>query len=45
MSGKRVVTICTGHGLKDPDIIVKQFHQPTALPPELRALEDAILAA
>ena len=45
MSGKRVVTICTGHGLKDPDIIVKQFHQPIALPPELRALEDAILAA
>ena len=45
MSGKCVVTICTGHGLKDPDIIVKQYQQPTALPPELRALEDAILAA
>ncbi len=43
MTGKRVVVICTGHGLKDPDIIVKQFHQPTVLPPQLQALEDIIL--
>jgi threonine synthase len=43
-AGKRIVAICTGHGLKDPDIIVKQFHAPVVLPPQLQALEDVILA-
>lgn len=43
-TGSRIVAICTGHGLKDPDIIVKQFSTPKVLPPHLQALEDAILA-
>ena len=43
-AGFRIVAICTGHGLKDPDIIVKQFHAPVVLPPQLQALEDVILA-
>jgi len=41
--GKRVVGVCTGHGMKDPDIIAKSMPAPQKLPSELRALEDAIL--
>ncbi|MHB1340113.1 MAG: threonine synthase, partial [Bellilinea sp.] len=41
--GKRVVAVCTGHGLKDPDIIVRQFTAPRLIKGELSALEDALL--
>jgi len=44
LGGKRVVAVCTGHGLKDPEIVVKQFSTPRVLPAETTALEDAILA-
>jgi threonine synthase len=40
---KRIVAVCTGHGLKDPDIITRQMAAPSVLPPELDALEEAIL--
>ncbi len=43
VKGKRVVAVCTGHGLKDSDIIVQRFTQPRVLPAELQALEDALL--
>jgi threonine synthase len=43
IQGKRVVGVCTGHGMKDPDIIAKSMPAPQRLPAELRALEDAIL--
>ena len=42
--GKRVVAVCTGHGMKDPDIITHSMPAPRVLPAELRALEE-ILAA
>ena len=41
--GTRIVAVCTGHGLKDPDIIVGQMHAPQILKPELEALEEAIV--
>jgi threonine synthase len=41
--GKRVVGICTGHGLKDPEIIAASMPAPLRLPAELAALEEAIL--
>ena len=41
--GQRVVAVCTGHGLKDPDIIVKNMPTPRILDAELTALEEAIL--
>lgn len=41
--GQRVVAVCTGHGLKDPDIVVKAFKAPKVLPVDLGALEEAIL--
>jgi len=41
--GKRFVAVCTGHGLKDPDIVVKQMKAPIVLPIDLEALEKAVI--
>ena len=41
--GQRIVAVCTGHGLKDPEIITRDMVTPDVLPPDLGALEDAIL--
>ncbi len=41
--GRRIVAVCTGHGLKDPDIITRSMPLPRAIPPRLEALEAAIL--
>lgn len=41
--GLRIVAICTGHGLKDPDAITRQMQPPMVLPPRLEALEEALL--
>jgi len=43
VKGKRIVAICTGHGMKDPDIITKDMQKPLVVPPKLKALEDVIL--
>ena len=43
VKGKRVVAICTGHGLKDPDSITKDMEQPLIVPPIVEALEEVIL--
>jgi len=43
VKGKRVVAICTGHGMKDPDIITKDMQKPLVVPPKLEALEEVIL--
>ncbi len=42
--GKRVAAVCTGHGLKDPDIITGQMAAPRVYRARLEALEEAILA-
>ncbi len=42
VKGKRVVAVCTGHGLKDPDIITRQMAPPAVLPADLSALEALI---
>ena len=44
VKGKRVVAICTGHGLKDPDIITKDMQKPNLVPPKLEALEEILLS-
>jgi threonine synthase len=41
--GMRIVAVCTGHGLKDPDIITRRMQPPVVLPPELPPLEDLFL--
>lgn len=43
MKGQRIVAVCTGHGMKDPDIIARSMPTPLVLPAELTALESAIL--
>jgi threonine synthase len=43
LRGQRVVAVCTGHGLKDPDIVTRQSGTVKALPATLEALEEAIL--
>ena len=40
---KRIVAICTGHGLKDPDIITRSMQEPVVVEPKLEALEEIIL--
>jgi threonine synthase len=43
LRGKRVVAVCTGHGLKDPDVITRAMPPPTSLPADLRVLEEVLL--
>jgi threonine synthase len=40
---QRIVAVCTGHGLKDPDIITREMPEPTLIPADLGALETEIL--
>jgi threonine synthase len=41
---KRIVAVCTGHGLKDPDIIMKDMRKPQVVAPKLEALEEILLS-
>jgi threonine synthase len=41
--GKRIVAVCTGHGLKDPDIVTNNMTAPQVLPADLSRLEEALL--
>lgn len=43
VSQKRIVAICTGHGMKDPDIITSKMTKPTLLPADYDAIEAFIL--
>ena len=40
--GKRIVAVCTGHGLKDPNVITQGGIQLESIPAELEALEAVI---
>ena len=41
--GNTIVAVCTGHGLKDPEIVIKDMQKPLIVSPNLTALEEAIL--
>jgi len=41
-SGQTIVCVCTGHGLKDPDIITKHHPELVQIPADVSALEDLI---
>ncbi len=43
VEGKRVVAVCTGHGLKDSEIITRDMQKPLVVPPRVKALEEVIL--
>jgi threonine synthase len=36
--GKRIVVVCTGHGLKDPSVITESFTSPKIIPANYEAL-------
>lgn len=40
--GKRIVVVCTGHGMKDPSIITESFKAPQVIPASYQALIDLI---
>ncbi len=40
--GKKVVAICTGHGLKDPSIVTESFASPRVIPSRYEALIEVI---
>jgi threonine synthase len=42
LNGKTIVAVCTGHGLKDPDIISRNFKSPMIIPADLISLEKEI---
>ena len=42
LRGQTVVAVCTGHGMKDPEIIAKSMPAPLRLPASLSTLEEAI---
>lgn len=44
VEGKRVVAICTGHGLKDPGIITASMEKPRTLAAKLEILEEEIFS-
>jgi len=43
LNGKKVVGVCTGHGLKDPNIITDNFSSPRTIKANLARLEEAII--
>jgi threonine synthase len=42
VKGRRIVVVCTGHGLKDPTIVTESFQVPRVIPSEYSALVDVI---
>ena len=43
LRSRRVVAVCTGHGLKDPDIVARSMPPPRVLDAEMEALESEII--
>ncbi|HOW06880.1 MAG TPA: threonine synthase [Flexilinea sp.] len=41
--GKRIVLVCTGHGMKDPDIIISRGIKPVRLPVDFDKVAEYIL--
>jgi threonine synthase len=40
--GQTIVCVCTGHGLKDPDIITSHYPISNQIPPDVKALESLL---
>ena len=41
--GRCIVLVCTGHGMKDPDIITRMGYSPQILPADLTSIESFLL--
>jgi threonine synthase len=44
LRGARVVAVCTGHGLKDPQAITRNMPAPDLVPPQLEALDELLFS-
>jgi threonine synthase len=42
LEGSQIVIICTGHGLKDPDVVTSRMPPPQLIPATTQALADAL---
>jgi threonine synthase len=42
LAGQCAVCVCTGHGLKDPQIVMKSFSVPEAVPARIETIEGLI---
>jgi threonine synthase len=42
-AGKRIVAVCTGHGMKDPEIITQRMFHPQVIPANMNALEELVV--
>jgi threonine synthase len=42
LSGKRIVVVCTGHGMKDPGIVTSRFEGALTAPARLEAIEELL---
>jgi threonine synthase len=40
--GKKIVVVCTGHGLKDPSIVTESFESPKLIPANYEALVNLV---
>jgi len=40
--GKRIVAVCTGHGLKDPGIVTQSMAKPLVIQPSIERLEEIL---
>ena len=40
--GQRIVAVCTGHGLKDPEVITRRMAAPALLPADSGALDELV---
>jgi threonine synthase len=45
VKGKRVVAVCTGHGLKDPDAVTREMPKPEVIAADIGVLEGIILSS
>jgi threonine synthase len=43
VKGKQIVVVCTGHGLKDPDIITNRMKKPQIIENDIKALGSIII--
>jgi len=40
--GKKIVVVCTGHGMKDPSIVTESFQSPKVIPARYEALVELV---
>ncbi|MFN2215371.1 MAG: threonine synthase, partial [Anaerolineales bacterium] len=42
VKGKQIAAVCTGHGLKDPQIMMNSMPDPQVIPATMAALETIL---